>query len=161
MPESAGKGRALAFLSGDKPIRPPRTRLRLRSGIAEAWFKPARLRERSADHAEQWRKWQLDHKDGQTALIPHRPRLITDDMAVLREATLAGVGVVQLPAIMVWEHIRAGRLVHVLPQWQPRGGIVHAVFPSRRGLLPSVRALLDFLARECAARRQLVSAAAS
>src|SRR4029077_1877454 len=35
------------------------------------------------------------------------------------------------------------------------------VFPSRRGLLPSVRALLDFLARECAARRQLVSGAAS
>jgi DNA-binding transcriptional LysR family regulator len=106
-------------------------------------------------------QWQLDHKDGQTALIPHHPRLITDDIAVLREATLAGVGVVQLPGITVWEDIRAGRLVHVLPQWQPRGGIVHAVFPSRRGLLPSVRALLDFLARECAARRQLVSGAAS
>jgi DNA-binding transcriptional LysR family regulator len=106
-------------------------------------------------------QWQLDHKDGQTALIPHHPRLVTDDIAVLREATLVGVGVVQLPGIMVWEDIRAGRLVHVLPQWQPRGGIVHAVFPSRRGLLPSVRVLLDFLARECAARRQLVSGAAS
>ena len=106
-------------------------------------------------------QWQLDHRDGQTALIPHRPRLITDDMAVLREATLAGVGVVQLPTVMTWEDIRAGRLVHVLPQWQPRSGIVHAVFPSRRGLLPSVRALLDFLARECTVRRQLVSGAAS
>lgn len=82
-------------------------------------------------------QWQLDHKDGQTALIPYRPRLITDDMAVLREATLAGIGVVQLPTIMIWEDIRAGRLVHVLPQWQPRGGIVHAVFPSRRGRLRS------------------------
>ena len=101
-------------------------------------------------------QWQLDHRDGQTAMIPYRPRLITDDVAVLREATLAGVGVAQLPTIMAWEDIRAGRLVHVLPQWQPRSGIVHAVFPSRRGLLPSVRALLDFLARECAVRRQLV-----
>jgi DNA-binding transcriptional LysR family regulator len=45
-------------------------------------------------------QWQLHHKDGQTALIPHRPRLITDDIAVLREATLAGVGVVQLPTVM-------------------------------------------------------------
>src|SRR5215469_15661376 len=106
-------------------------------------------------------QWQLDHKDGQTAVIPHRPRLITDDIAVLREATLAGVGVAQLPTVMIWEDIRAGRLVHVLPQWQPRSGIVHAVFPSRRGLLPSVRALLDFLARECTVRRQLVSSAAS
>jgi DNA-binding transcriptional LysR family regulator len=106
-------------------------------------------------------QWQLDHKDGQTALIPHRPRLITDDIAVLREATLAGVGVVQLPTVVIWDDIRAGRLVHVLPQWQPRSGIVHAVFPSRRGLLPSVRALVDFLARECAVRRRLVSGAAS
>ena len=106
-------------------------------------------------------QWQLDHKGGQTAVIPHHPRLITDDIAVLREATLAGVGVAQLPTVMIWEDIRAGRLVHVLPQWQPRSGIVHAVFPSRRGLLPSVRALLDFLAQECAVRRQLVSSAAS
>ena len=112
--------------------------------------------------AHQDHQWRLEHKDGQTALIPHRPRLITDDMAVLREATLAGAGIVQLPSVMIWEDIRAGRLVHVLPQWQLRGGIVHAVFTSRRGLLPSVRALLDFLAQECAAaRRQLGSGAAS
>jgi DNA-binding transcriptional LysR family regulator len=94
------------------------------------------------------------------ALIAHRPRLITDNIAALREATLAGVGLAQLPNVMVWEDIRAGRLIHVLPQWQPRSGIVHAVFPSRRGLLPSVRALLDFLARECATQHQLVSGAA-
>jgi len=36
--------------------------------------------------------------------------------------------------------------VPILPQWQPRHGIVHAVFPSRRGLLPAVRALIDYLA---------------
>src|SRR5262249_34984023 len=91
------------------------------------------------------------------ALPPPPPRLITDDLAVLREATLAGVGVVQLPTVMIWEDIRAGRLVHVVPQWPPRSGIVHAVFPSRRGLLPSLRALLDFLARECAAPHRPVS----
>ncbi|EGX6986619.1 LysR family transcriptional regulator, partial [Escherichia coli] len=28
--------------------------------------------------------------------------------------------------------------------------IIHAVFPSRRGLLPSVRALVDFLTEEYA-----------
>jgi len=106
-------------------------------------------------------QWQLNHKDGRTALIPHRPRLVTDDLAMLREGALASVGVAQLPHVMVWEDIRAGRLVHVLPQWQPRGGIVHAVFPSRRGLLPSVRALLDFLARECAAQSHLFSGSTS
>lgn len=46
--------------------------------------------------------------------------------------------------------IRAGRLIDVLPGWEPRGGILHAVFPSRRGLLPAVRALLDFLDEQIA-----------
>jgi DNA-binding transcriptional LysR family regulator len=30
-------------------------------------------------------------------------------------------------------------------------GVVHAVFPSRRGLVPAIRSLLDFLAAEFAA----------
>jgi DNA-binding transcriptional LysR family regulator len=132
-------------------IRTPLSSPRDLSGIPSLGPGPAHR-----DH-----QWQLDHKDGQTALIPHRPRLVTDDIAMLREATLAGVGVGQLPVVMIWEDVRAGRLVHVLPQWQPRSGIVHAVFPSRRGLLPSVRALLDFLAQECATWRELVSGAAS
>ena len=46
----------------------------------------------------------------------------------------------------VVDDIRVGRIVDVLPDWAPRAGIIHAVFPSRRGLLPSVRALPDFLA---------------
>ncbi|QZP09518.1 LysR substrate-binding domain-containing protein [Caenibius sp. WL] len=100
--------------------------------------------------------WRLSHDDGQEAVIPHRPRLVTDDMAALREAAMAGVGIVQLPTMMIWGDIEAGRLMHVLPAWQPRAGIVHAVFPSRRGLLPSIRALLDFLGRECAKQRQAV-----
>jgi len=99
--------------------------------------------------------WELQHADGRVATIPHTPRLITDDMSVLRDAALSGAGVVQLPTIFIWDDVRAGRLVHVLPDWRPRPGIVHAVFPSRRGLLPSVRALVEFLARECANQRAL------
>jgi DNA-binding transcriptional LysR family regulator len=33
----------------------------------------------------------------------------------------------------------------VLPGWAPRPGVIHAVFPSRRGLIPAVRHFLDFL----------------
>jgi DNA-binding transcriptional LysR family regulator len=102
-------------------------------------------------------QWRLETADGQTAVVPHHPRLATDDMSALRDATIAGVGIVQLPTMTVWQDIEAGRLVHVLPDWRPRAGIIHAVFPSRRGLLPSVRAFLDFLARECAAQRQVAA----
>lgn len=97
--------------------------------------------------------WELRHVDSQTASIPHVPRLITGDMAALREAAIAGVGMAALPTMMVWRQVDAGQLVHILPDWQPPAGIVHAVFPSRRGLLPSVRTLLEFLAAECAEAR--------
>jgi DNA-binding transcriptional LysR family regulator len=99
-------------------------------------------------------QWQLETADGQTATVLHHPRFVTDDMAALAEAAMAGVGAVQLPTMTVWQDIQAGRLVHVLPDWRPRAGLIHAVFPSRRGLLPSVRALLDFLTRECSAQRR-------
>lgn len=98
--------------------------------------------------------WQLQHEDGQMLSIPHKPNLITEDMSVLREAALAGVGVVQLPTMLIWKDIEAGRLVHVLPDWRPKAAIVHAIFPSKRGLLPSVRALLDFLSHSCTEQRQ-------
>lgn len=94
--------------------------------------------------------WQLKGPGGAEAGIRHQPRFVTEDMVALRHAALQGVGVVQMPTMVVIEDIRAGRLVEVLPDWAPRAGIIHAVFPSRRGLLPSVRALLDFLGSEYA-----------
>ncbi|XIA63182.1 LysR family transcriptional regulator [Bradyrhizobium sp. TZ2] len=94
--------------------------------------------------------WQLSGLDGATATVRHRPRFVTEDMVALRLAALRGVGVCQLPTFIVEEDVKAGSLINVLPDWTPRSGIIHAVFPSRRGLLPSVRALLDFLAREYA-----------
>ncbi|GBQ59906.1 LysR substrate-binding domain-containing protein [Komagataeibacter swingsii] len=103
--------------------------------------------------------WTLENRDGQTATVFHEPRFVTDDMAVLREAALIGNGIVQLPTMMVWKDIKAGRLVPLLPNWHPQAGIIHAVFPSRRGIVPALRALLDFLAHECAVQRQWVSRA--
>jgi DNA-binding transcriptional LysR family regulator len=91
-------------------------------------------------------EWHLNGPDGATARIPYKPRFITEDMVTLRRAALRGVGVAQLPMMVVGRDLMAGKLVNVLPNWAPDAGIIHAVFPSRRGLLPSVRALLDFLA---------------
>ncbi|QCI69400.1 LysR family transcriptional regulator [Phreatobacter stygius] len=95
-------------------------------------------------------EWCLEGPDGATAVVRHAPRLITEDMVALRLAALRGVGVVQLPAMVVRRDLQAGTLVDVLPNWAPRAGIIHAVFPSRRGLLPSIRKLIDFLAADYA-----------
>jgi DNA-binding transcriptional LysR family regulator len=90
--------------------------------------------------------WNLFGPDGAHAAIHHQPRLVTRGMLTLRAAAIAGVGIAQLPAMVSREHIDRGELIHVLPQWAPRREIIHAVFASRRGLLPSVRALIDYLA---------------
>jgi DNA-binding transcriptional LysR family regulator len=94
--------------------------------------------------------WELHADDGASVRVTHKPRLVTDDMAQMLHAALEGVGVVKLPTMVVDTHIAAGELVDVTPGWTPRGGIVHAVFPTRRGLLPSVRGLIDFLVGEYA-----------
>jgi DNA-binding transcriptional LysR family regulator len=95
--------------------------------------------------------WYLFGPDGAQATILHRPRFITRDMPALRDAAVAGVGVAQLPTMMITGQLASGALLRVIPAWQPRREIVHAVFATRRGLLPSVRTLIDFLGERFAA----------
>lgn len=90
--------------------------------------------------------WHLRGPDGTVARIRHRPRLVTRGMNALRMAAAGGLGVVQLPRMMMIAELSSGALVPVVPDWIPRREIVHAVFPARRGLLPAVRALIDHLA---------------
>lgn len=95
--------------------------------------------------------WHLIGPEGVHASIHHEPRLVTRAMMALRSAAIAGVGVVQLPSMTVRHHIDRGILIQVLPGWAPKREIIHAVFASRRGLLPSVRTLIDFLGERFAA----------
>ena len=95
-------------------------------------------------------KWALSGPGCAKAEIHYHPRLITTDMLALREAAMAGIGVVQLPVLMVKDQLASGELVRVLNAWEPRREVIHAVYPSRRGLLPSVRTLVDFLTEEYA-----------
>jgi DNA-binding transcriptional LysR family regulator len=102
------------------------------------------------DPAKLQHEWHLDGPEGATSIVRHRPRFVTEDMVALRLAALRGAGVCQFPAFVVADDIRSGQLVDLLPDWAPKPGIVQAVFSSRRGLLPSVRVLLDFLSTEYA-----------
>ena len=57
--------------------------------------------------------------------------------------------------------VRRGQLVQVLPQWQSPEDIVHCIYPSRRGMMPAVRALLDFLSERLPSMYQRLEKAAS
>jgi len=89
--------------------------------------------------------WNLVAIDGNRVTVPHSPRMVTDDMPTLRVAAVSGLGVTQLPRDQVLGELNAGLLEPVLPQYSSPSLMVHAVFPSRRGLVPAVRGLLDAL----------------
>jgi DNA-binding transcriptional LysR family regulator len=91
--------------------------------------------------------WQFREKDCAPIAVTHVPRLMTDSFEALHEAALAGVGVAYLPQFVVQESVNAGTLERVLPEFSLPPGILHAVFPSRRGMVPAVRALIDALAQ--------------
>jgi DNA-binding transcriptional LysR family regulator len=90
--------------------------------------------------------WHLETDDGRKHIIHGAPRLGCGDMAMVREAVVAGLGVAILPDHVCRRALEEGLLVHLLPGWRGVQGIVHLVFTTRRGLSPAVRALIDHLA---------------
>jgi DNA-binding transcriptional LysR family regulator len=92
--------------------------------------------------------WELLATDGSTARVEHKPRLVAHDFVLLKSAVLAGLGIALLPENVVRAELESGALERVLPAWNVPQGIVHIVFPTRRGLLPAVRAFIDFLAEK-------------
>lgn len=99
------------------------------------------------------RHWHLEHGDGAVAEVLFVPRMTTDDLSAARAAVLEGVGIACMPDLLIAEDLQRGSLVELLPEWRAPNIPVFATFPSRRGILPSVRALLDHLAAECAPYR--------
>ena len=89
--------------------------------------------------------WKLVGPGGREYDFQHRPVYTADDLLTLKYAAVKGTGMCVLPDYMCRRELRLGELEQVLPGWAPRPGVVHAVFPSRRGLLPAVRRFLDFL----------------
>ncbi|MCC5854178.1 MAG: LysR family transcriptional regulator [Idiomarina sp.] len=90
-------------------------------------------------------QWSLSSGQGEQMVISYQPRLITDDMAMLKAAAMAQQGIVALPTYLCRTEVAEGSLVRVLPGWSMPAGILHLVYPHRRGLLPAVRSLVDFL----------------
>ena len=93
-------------------------------------------------------QWRLVGPSAASITVQHTPRLVADDLPTLKMAVLEGIGIGWMPDYMCRDEIDRGALMRVLPDWTLPPGIVHAVFPSHRGLVPAVRKFLDFLAEQ-------------
>jgi DNA-binding transcriptional LysR family regulator len=89
-------------------------------------------------------KWTLS-KDGERVSVPVRPRLRISHFASLQESARRGLGLAILPLISVREDLRAGRLVHVLPDWECDHGILSLVRPPTAFEPAKLRVFIDFI----------------
>ena len=92
--------------------------------------------------------WEFSGPNDTKFKLEHQPRLMCGDFPLVLASAARGLGVALLPQSVCARAIAAGELEVLLPEWSPPEGIVHCVFPSRRGLLPAVRALIDWLAEK-------------
>jgi DNA-binding transcriptional LysR family regulator len=75
-------------------------------------------------------------------------RMRSDHMDTLKTVAAAGIGITALPNYLSRPEIESGSLKRVLPQWTAGEGAVTLLMASRRGQLPSVRALVEILVEE-------------
>lgn len=97
--------------------------------------------------ATTWRLWMgVGGGDADEAVeVTPRPRMVADESVVLRKAAVAGLGITCLPEAMCRDDLAHGALARVLPEWTAGSVTTSLLMPHRRGQLPAVRAVVDFL----------------
>jgi DNA-binding transcriptional LysR family regulator len=101
-----------------------------------------------------WQKgqghWSLENASGLKTTVPFEPILSSDDMGTLKQAAIAGMGVVALPAYTCRDELYSGVLIKILPEWTVGNAQLTLLFPSRQGVPAQVQALRDYLLSEVA-----------
>ena len=77
--------------------------------------------------------------------IAKRPRLVSNELALIRSAIQAGNGIGLLPTFACADLLESGRARVVLPEWSSSEIAIHARYPASRHLSAKVRALIEFL----------------
>ncbi|MBS1130724.1 MAG: transcriptional regulator [Proteobacteria bacterium] len=89
--------------------------------------------------------WEMSSAEGVMHSVSHIPRLQTNDLRLQLEATIGGAGIALLPEPIAAISIKKGLLEHLLPTWSASSNLLCLAYPAPRGMLPSVRSVLDFL----------------
>jgi DNA-binding transcriptional LysR family regulator len=78
--------------------------------------------------------------------VPVRGALQSNETAVTRQAALDGAGIALLPTYFVSSDLAQGKLIRLLPDFEPERLGIHAVYLSRIHQPMLLRLMLDFLA---------------
>jgi LysR family transcriptional activator of dmlA len=97
---------------------------------------------------EAYGTWRLSTGKGsrrRTETVKTRGNLATNDGEIAVAWALDGHGILMRAEWDIARHLKSGRLVTVLPQWETPGADLYAVLPQRQQLSTRVRAFVDFL----------------
>ncbi len=88
--------------------------------------------------------------DGSQGQIEIPPRLHATNGEFMRDAAVAGEGLLIVPRFIVYENLNNGSLVEILAdyKWETLGA--YAIYPPTRHLSARVRAFVDYLVEHCA-----------
>jgi DNA-binding transcriptional LysR family regulator len=78
---------------------------------------------------------------------PIQGRLRTDSGAMMLQAALGGLGLIQVFEYWVRDQLREGTLVETLSDFEPEPRVVSALFARNRHEVPRVKVFIDFVAR--------------
>lgn len=92
-------------------------------------------------------EWRFDGPDGPVS-VQTRAAARCNNGDSCRAIALGGGGVILQPSFMLYEDLRRGTLVEILPHYHSVELGIYAVYPSRKQLAAKVRALVDYLS-EC------------
>jgi DNA-binding transcriptional LysR family regulator len=90
-------------------------------------------------------RWTLTDRGTRTQQIALKPRLVTSDLRTRLQAAIHGIGIALLPEQALSAPLKEGLIERVLSEWSAANNILHLVYPTPRGMLPSVRSLIDYL----------------
>ena len=89
-------------------------------------------------------QWQFEGPEGPVS-VKVRARLWSNNGDTCIAACVQGAGIQLQPTFLIDAYLRDGSLVEILPQFRVAPLGIYAVYPTRKHVLPKVRALISFL----------------
>jgi DNA-binding transcriptional LysR family regulator len=92
-------------------------------------------------------EWQFEHA-GENHVVRIKGPMHANNGDLLREAALAGMGIILQPSFIVGDDIRSNKLITLLPGYTAAMTHIYAVYPSRQHLSAKVRTFVDYLVEQ-------------
>ena len=65
----------------------------------------------------------------------------------LRTTAIEGLGIIMQPEVLVGDDVAAGRLIRILPDYEPPSRPMHIVYLADRRPTPKLRSFIDFVVK--------------